>query len=292
MVQQHGGVGLARPIPTRSGTSRVAAPEGSDNPLLTRLRLFAGLGEADLHAVDRLCLDRLQLPARATALPPGKSAERLFVVLDGWACSYRLLADGRRQITQVMVPGDICNLEAMHLRRAAHAISTLTTCTLASVNPHLLRELAIGRQPVRDALAWLGAVDRAMLAERNACLGRRSAREHVAHLLCELLIRLTAVGRARGNGYVLPLTQEEMADVLGLTSVHVNRVIQGLRREGMIDYGGKDMVISQWSVLRNAAGFRADYLHLEGIDGTGRDFSAAPWAFDPAAAIRSTPTVE
>ena len=163
------------------------------------------------------------------------------------------------------------------------AVGTLTACTLAAVDPKALRELAAAHRPIRDALAWLSAVDQAGLVERNASLGRRSAREHVAHLLCELLLRLTLVGRAKGNGYLMPLTQEEIADVLGLTSVHVNRVMQGLRRDGLIEYNGKELVIAQWSGLRAAAGFRADYLHLGGMSGDGTDFSAAPWAFDAGA---------
>jgi CRP-like cAMP-binding protein len=252
---------------------------GVDNAFLLRLRLMGGLGESDLAALEVLCGDRRQLRARATAVQQGRPSDRVFVVLDGWACSYRLLADGRRQITQLMVPGDVCNLEALHLTQTGSAVGTLTPCTLTAVSPQALRELAADRRPIADALAWLAAVDMAGLVERNASLGRRSAREHVAHLLCEMLIRLTLIGRAKGNGYVMPLTQEEIADVLGLTSVHVNRVVQGLRRDGMIEYGGKELVITQWSALRAAAGFRADYLHLEGADGSGTDFSAAPWAF-------------
>lgn len=251
----------------------------TDNAFLLKLRLLCGLDESDLAAIDLLCGERRQLRARVTAVQQGRPSDRVFVVLDGWVCSYRLLADGRRQITRLLVPGDVCNLEALHLPQSGSAIGTLTPCTLAAVSPQALRELAAARRPIADTLAWLAAVDLAGLVERNASLGRRSAREHVAHLLCELLVRLTLVGRAQGNGYAMPLTQEEIADLLGLTSVHVNRVVQALRRDGLIEYGGKELVITQWSALKAAAGFRADYLHLEGMDGSGADFSAAPWTF-------------
>ena len=254
------------------------APSSSD-ALLARLRFLTGLNGDDLAAVDRLCRDVRTLRQRATIVPQGRPSDRIYLLLDGWTCSYRLLADGRRQITALSLPGDVCNLQSLHLRQNGHAIGTLTPCVVAAVSPQAVRELMVERPAVARALAWLGALDNAMLAERNACLGRRSAREHVAHLLCELLVRLTLVGRARGHGYTLPLTQEEIADVLGLTSVHVNRVVQGLRRDGLIDYAGKDLVIRDWSQLRSAASFRAEYLHLEGSDGSGTDFSAAPWAF-------------
>lgn len=252
-------------------------------PVLARLAMLTGLEGDDLAAVERLCRDVRTVRPRATLVSQGKAADRLYVLLDGWMCTYRLLADGRRQITTLALPGDICNLEALQLRHSGNAIGTLTPCKVAAIQPQAMQEVMTERPAVRRALAWLQALDNAMLAERNACLGRRSAREHVAHLICELLIRLTIVGRTRGNGFTFPLTQEEIADVLGLTSVHVNRVVQGLRREELIDYSGKELVVRQWSQLRATAGFRADYLHLEGLHGTGTDFSAAPWAHQASA---------
>jgi CRP-like cAMP-binding protein len=261
-----------------------APAAGVANSLLTRLAQLGGLDGEDLAAVGALCRETRQLRARATLVAQSKSADRLYVLLDGWACTYRLLADGRRQIVALMVPGDILNIDALHLRQTDLAVGSLTACMVAAVSLPAIRALAAERPGVAAALGWLGAVENSMLAERNTCLGRRSAREHVSHLLCELLVRLTVVGRARINGYHLPLTQEEIADVLGLTPVHVNRVVQGLRREGLIEFHSKELVIRQWSLLRQAAGFRADYLHLEGMDGAGRDFSAAPGAFEQATA--------
>ena len=103
--------GLALPAPFGEERTCVLA----DNPLLLRLRLLTNLAEADLLAIDGLCGDRRYLRARMTVAQQGRPAERVLVVLDGWACGYRLLADGRRQITQLMVAGDLCNLEALHL---------------------------------------------------------------------------------------------------------------------------------------------------------------------------------
>lgn len=242
--------------------------ETASDPFLTRLGLLTKLDATELGALARLYGDKRHVRAKAELVAQGGAQpRRLHVLLDGWACRYRLLADGQRQITTLLIPGDICDLDALHVRTNDFAVTALTPCTVVTLDSATLRELAMQHPRIGDALGWLGAVENAMLAERNACLGRRSAREHLAHLLCELLVRLTVTGQAKGNGYTLPMTQEEIADVLGLTSVHVNRVLQSLRTEKLIEQRGHSLVICDWSALRQVAAFRPDYLHLEGIDG-------------------------
>ena len=117
-----------------------------------------------------------------------------------------------------------------------------------------------------------------MLAERNTSLGCRSARKHLAHLLCELALRTSIVGLAQGLTFALRLTQEEIADLLGLTAVHVNRMFQALKGEGLIAQQDTSTTILDWDALRQAAGFRPDYLHLDGVDGTSGDPAVAPWS--------------
>ena len=253
--------------------------DAATDPFLIRLRLLTKLGDTELAAFAGIYGDKRYVRAKAELVAQGEHPRHLHVLLDGWAHRYRLLADGRRQITQVLVPGDICDLDVLHVRTSDFAVATLTACTVVAFDKLAVNELALRHPRINKALGWLGAVENAMLAERNACLGRRSAREHLAHLLCELLVRLTVTGQARGVGYTLPMTQKEIGDALGLTSVHVNRVLQSLRTEGLIEQRGRDLAIGKWSALRQAAAFRPDYLHLEGIDGEGHDFSAAPWAF-------------
>lgn len=237
------------------------------------------LDDIELGALARLYGDKRRIRAKAELVAQGGYPRRLHVLLDGWACRYRLLADGRRQITHLLVPGDICDIDALHLRTSDFAVVTLTPCDIVTVDGASLRDLARRHPRIGDALGWLGAVENAMLAERNTSLGRRSARERLAHLLCELLVRLTVTGRAKSKEYALPLTQEEIADMLGLTSVHVNRVLQGLRSEEMIEQSNRHLVISDWDALRQEASFRPDYLHLEGINVEDSDLSTMPWAF-------------
>ena len=257
-----------------------------DNPFLTRLRRLTQLNEAERVALEQTCGEPRHARAKADLVREGEQSERLHVLLDGWACRFKLLRDGRRQITALILPGEICDLDSLYVQRSDYAVATLTACTVATIDRKALRDLAAQHPGIAEALGFLIAIDNAMLTERGACLGRRSAREHLAHFLCELLMRLTVVGQARGSGYMLPVTQEEIGDVLGLTAVHVNRVLNGLRNDGIIDQKGQNLVISEWSVLRQIAGFRPDYLHLDHVDGSAFDFTKAPWALQ---AQRSDP---
>lgn len=252
--------------------------DGIDNPFLIRLRRLTRLGEGELAGLERACAASRQASAKADLVHEGDRPERLHILLEGWACRFKLLPDGRRQITALLLPGDICDLDSLYLGRSDYGVATLTACTVTTLDLEALRRLAAQQPAVSEALGFLIAVDNAMLTERSAGLGRRSAREHLAHFLCETLLRLTLVGRARGNGYTLLITQDEIGDVLGLTAVHVNRVIQSFRNDGVIERSGHNLIICEWNVLRQIGAFRPGYLHLNDADGHTVDLEQAPWA--------------
>ena len=259
------------------GLSRSPA-DGNDDPFVTRLRRLTQIGEAELGLVEHLCSAARRVTAKTDLVREGDQLDRLHVVLDGWACRFKLLPDGRRQITSLLLPGDICDLDTLYLATSDYVVGTLTACTIATIDRSALRDLAARHPAIGEALGFLLAVDNAMLTERSACLGRRSAREHLAHFMCELMMRLTLVGRAQSDGFTLLLTQEEIGDALGLTSVHVNRVLQGLGSDGVIERRGHRMVIREWRVLRQIAAFRPGYLHMEDLDGSIFDLAQAPSA--------------
>lgn len=261
--------------------SRLLVDE-SASPFLARLRRLTQLGEQELALIERACGPARQVRAKAEILHEGEHPGRLHVLLDGWACRFKLLPDGRRQIAGLVLPGDVCDLDGLYAQKSDYGVATLTACTVVSIDREVLRDLAAQHAAISQAIGLLLVIDNGMLTERNASLGRRSAREHLAHFLCELLIRLTLVGRARGNGYTLPITQEDISDVLGLTSVHVNRVLQGLRNEGLIQQRGHDLVICEWSTLRKVATFQTIYLHLENVEESAFDVEQAPWALQTA----------
>lgn len=252
--------------------------EGYDNPFIVRLRRMTQLGEQELGLLKRACGPAKQVRAKAEIVRQGTQPDRLHILLDGWACRFKLFRDGRRQIAGVVLPGDICDLDSLYALRSDYAVATLTECTLVTIDRAALRRLTADHPALGEALGFLLVIDNAMLIERNACLGRRSAREHLAHFLCELLMRLTLVGRASGNGYTLAITQEEVSDVLGLTSVHVNRMLQALKNDGLIEQRGRRLIISKWSKLRQLAAFQPIYLHLEHVKESAFDVVQAPWA--------------
>lgn len=269
------------PRPRAAGVIRALQDPAAGEPLLTRLRLLTNLDDAEIEVVRQLLSVPVRLAPKAEIGSRGEGSRRLHVLLDGWAFRYRLLVDGSRQITAILLPGDICDLDAMHMRSSEFSVATLTPCTVARVEIGAVRDAIVRHPRLGDVLGWLGALENAMLAERNACLGRRSAREHVTHLLCELLVRLSVVGRAHDGRFALPMTQEEVSDVIGLTSVHVNRTLQALRGDGHVERRGHDVVIRDLASLRKAAGFRPDYLHLEGCDGAGRAIRTVPSELAP-----------
>lgn len=248
---------------------------------MTRLHQLTQLEETELGLVGRLCSPARRVNAKTDLVREGDHLDRLHVVLDGWACRFKLLPDGRRQITSVLLPGDICDLDSLYVTKSDYAVGTLTACTVATIARSALRELAAQHPAISEALGFLMAVDNAMLTERSACLGRRSAREHLAHFLCELLMRLKLVGQARGNGFMLSITQEEIGDALGLTAVHVNRVLQGLRNDGMIEQRGHQVVICEWHVLRRIAAFRSGYLHMEDANESTFNIAQNPSPLQP-----------
>lgn len=256
--------------------------DSSVNLFLARLRRLTQLGEQEVVMVERTCGPARQVRAKADIIREGERPEGLHVLLDGWACRFKLLPDGRRQIAGLVLPGDVCDLDSLYAQRSDYGVATLTACTVASIDRAVLRGLAAQHAAISEAIGLLLVIDNGMLTERNASLGRRSAREHLAHFLCELLMRLTLVGRARGNGYTLPITQEDISDVLGLTSVHVNRVLQGLRNEGLIQQRGHNLVICEWNTLREIAAFQTTYLHLDKVEESAFDVEQAPWALQTA----------
>ena len=181
--------------------------------------------------------------------------------MDGFACRYKLRANGSRQIMAYLVPGDFCDLHVFILREMDHTIATLSPCRVVDIPRERILELT-ERSALARALWWATLVDEATLREWLVNIGARSAEERIAHLLCELLLRLRVVGLADGAEYELPITQAELADTMGLSSVHVNRVLQRLRGDGLITLKGKQLVIPDPDRLIAFSGFTPNYLHL------------------------------
>ena len=230
------------------------------NPLVAKLQNVTVLSEQDREALDGLCRDVREVPARHDIMRDGDKPDHVHLMLEGWAARYKILPDGGRQITAFLVPGDFCDVHVTILSQMDHGIATLTPTRIAFIPHHAIKAVTERPQLAR-ALWWATLVDEAVLRAWIVNLGRRDAFQRMAHLLCELHLRMKNVGLAAEGGFDLPVTQEDIADALGLTPVHTNRVIQRLRREGLITLKGHDLVILDPEGLRKTAGFNPAYLH-------------------------------
>jgi CRP-like cAMP-binding protein len=160
-----------------------------------------------------------------------------------------------------LLPGDFCDLYVFILKAMDHGIATLSRCKVVAIPRHRTLELT-ERPAIARAFWWAALVDEATLREWLVNIGRRSAEHRVAHLLCELLLRLRVVGLANGDRFELPLTQGALADTMGLSEVHMNRVLQSLRSAGLITLGNRTLVILDVERLMALSDFNPNYLHL------------------------------
>jgi CRP-like cAMP-binding protein len=233
------------------------------NPALAKLDGFAPLPEADRALLRAITAEHRWVTPASDLIRQDEPAEGAFVVLEGFACRYKLRRSGMRQITGYLVPGDIGGLDAAALAWSDHAVGTLSPCRVARIAPETVGALH-ARPGIAAALRISGAVDAAIAREWLVSVGRRSAPERLAHLFCELHVRLQAVGLVSEDGYPLPVTQIDLADTAGLTSVHVNRSLQDMRREGLIELRKRRLRILDLPRLRALAEFDPAYLQLTG----------------------------
>ena len=239
-------------------------PPPSNNPLTRKLLHFVPLSDADRQLLDHFAARDEHFAADVDIVAEGMVPRSVFLLKEGMAMRYRNMPDGRRQIMTFLIPGDLCDMHVFLLKEMDHSIGTITSVRVAPIARESIMDL-FGSQPrISAALWWSSLQEEAMLRERIISLGRRDARGRVAYLLCELLWRHAAVGLTDGAMFRLPLTQTEVADTLGLTPVHVNRVLKEFRLAGLISVERKTMSLLNMEELQALAGFNKDYLHLGG----------------------------
>jgi CRP-like cAMP-binding protein len=217
--------------------------------------------QAVLDAID--CT--LRLPAHAHLVEEGEIPDGVHVMLEGFACSYKLLPDGRRQVVAYCVPGDICDLRTVMLTRLDCSIGSLSQVQVIRLTRSKLREVTLQYPRIARALWRTTLVEQAIAREWVVNVGQRTAFSRAAHLLCEIFLRLRAVGLVQDNTCEFPLTQTEIADTLALSTVHVNRTLMELRRSGLITLRDKQLTLHHLPGLEAAAGFSPAYLHLDAM---------------------------
>lgn len=207
---------------------------GIGDHVLRKLGRFVQLDERHLEMLDRLLAKRIAFDQRRDILTEGEPCKHLFLLVDGWAVRYKLLSDGRRQILGFIIPGDFFGLRATLFDVADDTVQSLTECVVRRVPGERFVAVLQEHPRLGMAIVWSIAREYSVLAEHVVSLGRRSAYERTAHLLMELLRRLQLVCLAGERDFELPLTQETLADTLGLSIVHVNRTVRRLRQQGLI----------------------------------------------------------
>jgi len=232
------------------------------NPLVRKLEHGAQLSREDKDLLAGLVAGADSVPAHQDLIAEGAVPENVHVVLKGFACRYKLLPDGGRQIMAWLVPGDFCDLHVSILGEMDHSIATLTDSTICYLPRNGLDALTAGRPNLTHALWWATLVDEAVLREWLVSMGRRAAAQRIAHMFCEVHARLDAVGLAPAGLMDFPLSQTDLADSAGLSSVHVNRVVQQLRDEGLIAWRGRILQVIDAAALAAFADFNPNYLHL------------------------------
>ena len=252
---------------TASGAAPVAAirrrePSATGNPLIRKLEGLATLSDADRATLARISAEPRLIAPGTDLVREGEAPAGLFLVMEGMAFRSKLRANRSRQIMAYLVPGDLCDLDVALLSRMDHTITTFTACEVVRLTPEAVTGLLANHPQIALALRKAQLVDAATAREWLVNVGRRSAPERLAHLFCELLLRLQAVGLAEQDSYELPVTQMDLADTTGLTSVHVNRTLRELRQKGLIELTKRRVRILDLPRLRAMAEFRPNYLHL------------------------------
>jgi len=244
--------------------TRPAAGDAAEHagPLIAKLETMKKLPNDDRKALAEVARDARQMGARRNIIREGDRPENVHLMAEGWAARYKLLPGGARQITAFLIPGDFCDVHVSLLGEMDHSIATLTRARVAHIPRRKIEELA-ERPAIARAFWWATLVDEAILRNWIVNVGRRDAYEAIGHLMCELYLRMRNVGLAADHSFELPLTQEEIADALGLTPVHVNRTLQRMRSEGLLSLKRSALTIRDYGRLQVASGFNPNYLHLE-----------------------------
>lgn len=232
------------------------------NALIRKFEHAGGLDEADHAALRAVSVPARQVEAHQDLSREGDRPETVHLVMEGLAYRYKILPGGKRQIVALLVPGDFCNLHVAILARRDHSTATLVPSRIVEIPRGTIKDLTARLPNLAHAFWWAALVQESILREWLTGLGQRDADHRVAHLFCELLVRLQTVGHATASGYDLPMTQVELADLFGFTPVHANRVLQQLRGRGLIVLKGRRLEIPDLQKLRAFCGFDPGYLHL------------------------------
>lgn len=219
---------------------------------------FREFAKSELAFVSSFKTGELTAEPRATILVEGSHSAHLFTVLNGWGYRYKTLPDGRRQILNYVMPGDLVGLQGSLMGEMQHSVEALTALTLCVFERNRIGELYRSNPGLAYDITWIASREEQILDENLLSVGRRSALERAAYLLAYLHRRATAVGLLDGNRRVIPITQHHVADTLGLSVVHTNKTLRKLSKAGLIEWRDRGCVVLDRESLMRRAGWTAE----------------------------------
>ena len=233
--------------------------------LVKKLGAYVDLTGEEIAVLEKASARPQPVEARSDVIREGDAPSDVHLVTSGLACRYKILDDGRRQIVAFLIPGDFCDMNVFILSRMDHAIAAISPVRMVWLPREQM--LALMQHPGISRAMWFATlVDEAVLREWVANIGQRSAEHRLAHLFCELSLRMRSVGLTDGNTFEFPATQTDLADALGLSTVHSNRSLMSLKAAGLAIFKHKRITIPDMKRLKSISGFRNTYLHLRAAD--------------------------
>ena len=235
-----------------------------NSPLARKLTAFVALSDTDLTVLSDLYRRRRSFPKRRDMIYEGQKDQSVYIIASGWVSSYKMMPSGARQIVDFQLPGDFLGLRSVLFRTADHNAEPITKVEASEVVAADLLNAFANTPRLATAVLWAASRDEAMVVEHLVNLGRRNATERTAHLFLELGARLRLVGLSDGAGFTCPLSQYTLADALGLSAVHVNRVLRELRDAGLMTFQKGKVTFDNYDGLVDFAGFNRNYLDHDG----------------------------
>jgi CRP-like cAMP-binding protein len=242
-------------VPSVAGTD-IAASDWNQHPFVARLSRYLALSRDDLDSLRQLLEAELTIEKRRDLVIDGYEFRKLCFVAEGFGARYKLLRNGKRQILNVILPGDFIGVPVSFLERASYSVVAVTDMKMHVCSIDSYVQLCYRRPQFGLALSWLAAHEAAFYAEHIIDTGRRTPPERLAHFLLELHSRLAMVGRADDTGFDLPFSQEVLGDVLGLSVPHLNRMLSQLRFEGLVSVANRRVEFPDLPAIQVRAHFQ------------------------------------
>ena len=231
--------------------------------MIQRLETFRTLSTVDRDALIKATEDTRSVPSQTDLLREGDAPEFVRVLVEGFACRHKIVDGGRRQIVGFLVPGDICDAHVFTLSHTDHNVVVLTEAKVATIPRDTVESILATHPAIARALLWSSLVNESMSREWLANMGRRLPSKRIGHLLCEMLTRLRAAGLVLDDRFTFPITQADLGDTVGLSTVHVNRTLQELKRKKLIASKRWLFEILDVPALMAFSDFDPAYLHLD-----------------------------